>query len=326
MARPMTNSPPPKRWVALLPVVLTSTKTGSTMLMISARRCLRNTTKSARSRAPNTRRSCGAAVLVELVTDLAPGESDEHILERHLAVGYLADPGVILVLLDQVVRRLGGQERAVVDDRDAIADRLGLLHGMGRQQDAPALLSDVLDPAPELAARLRIKASGRLIEQEQRGVVDDRDVQGEALLLSARELLERLVRLALEPDRPQALGDLRVGELQAIQARVQPDDLRDLQLILEARGLKRHAHPRPRQRRLALAVDAVEHDRPRTGLDQPFDRAQRARLAGTVRSQQADDLAPADVEADRVDCRLAAVGDRQVAHLEDGGDLRNVDA
>jgi hypothetical protein len=30
------------------------------------------------------------------------------------------------------------------------------------------------------------------------GVVDDRDVEGEALLLSARELLERLVRLALE--------------------------------------------------------------------------------------------------------------------------------
>ena len=71
---------------------------------------------------------------------------------------------------------------------------------------------------------------------------------------------------------------------------------------------------------MAHAVDAVELDRPRLRLDQPFDRAQRARLARSVRPEQSEDLSPADLEADRVDCRLRPVGDRQVAHLEDPGD------
>src|SRR5690242_7533496 len=105
------------------------------MLVISARRCLRNTRKSARRSEANTSRRGGpvtapggVASVLELVTNLAPGESDEHILERHLAMGDLADAGIVPVLLDQVVRGLERQQRAVVDDRDPIAHRLGLLH------------------------------------------------------------------------------------------------------------------------------------------------------------------------------------------------------
>src|ERR1700742_1013268 len=132
----MTNSAPPKLWVALFPVVLTRTKTGSSRLMISARRCLRNTRKSARSREVNTSRSDGAGFALELVTNLAPGESDEHVLQRHLTASDLLDPRIVPVLLDQVMRRLGRQERAVIDNRDPIADRLRLLHRVRRQQDA----------------------------------------------------------------------------------------------------------------------------------------------------------------------------------------------
>jgi hypothetical protein len=124
------------------------------------------------------------------------------------------------MLLDQVTRRLGRQQRAVINDRNPIADRLGLLHRVRRQEDAAALLADVLDPAPQLAARLGIKARGRLVEQEQRGIVDDRDVQSEALLLSAGELLEGLVCLALESDRAQAVGDLLARELDAVEPSV----------------------------------------------------------------------------------------------------------
>jgi len=121
------------------------------------------------------------------------------------------------MLLDQVTRRLGRQQRAVINDRNPIADRLGLLHRVRRQEDAAALLADVLDPAPQLAARLGIKARGRLVEQQQRGIVDDRDVQSEALLLSAGELLEGLVRLTLESDHAQAVGDLLARELDAVE-------------------------------------------------------------------------------------------------------------
>ncbi len=218
------------------------------------------------------------------------------------------------------MRRLGRQQPALIDDRDSIADRLGLLHRVRCQKDASALLADVLDPAPQLTAGLRIKAGGGLVEQQQCGVVDDRDVQGETLLLPARELLERLVCLALEPDHAQAVGDLLTGQLDAVEPGVQPHNLADLQLELKAGRLKLHTHPGPGLVGMAPAVDVVEQDRPGLGLDQPFDGAQRARLACSVRSEQTEDLAPADLEADRVDCPPRAVSDREVAHLQDPGD------
>src|ERR1700760_2481798 len=150
MANPITNSAPPNLSVALFPLVLTRTKTGSSMLMMSARRCLRKTRKSARSRELNTRRSggpvtvpSGVGAVVELVTDLAPGQTDEDILERDPAAGDRPHARIVLVLLDQIVRGLDREKRAVVDDRDAVAHRLGLLHRMCRQQDASAALPDV---------------------------------------------------------------------------------------------------------------------------------------------------------------------------------------
>ena len=68
----------------------------------------------------------------------------------------------------------------------------------------PPCCSDLLDPAPELTARLGIETGCRLVEQQQCRLVDDRDVEREPLLLSAGQLLERLGRLILEPDLLQA--------------------------------------------------------------------------------------------------------------------------
>src|ERR1700735_3060533 len=97
--------------------------------MTSARRCLRKTWKSARNSEAKMSRSDGAAGLSSdgatglsrLLADLAPGQPDEDVLEGHGPVGDLTHAWIVLVLLDQVVGRLGGQQLAVVDDRDSIA-------------------------------------------------------------------------------------------------------------------------------------------------------------------------------------------------------------
>ena len=68
---------------------------------------------------------------------------------------------------------------------------------------------------------------------------------------------------------------------------------------------------------MASDVDAIQEHRPGLRLDQPLDRAQRARLAGAVRAEQPEDLATGDLKADAVDGRLGAIGDRQVTDLQD---------
>src|SRR5690242_386001 len=60
------------------------------------------------------------------VTELLPGEADEDVVERHLAVGRGDHPRVVAVLLDEVGRRLQGEDPAVVHDRHPVADRLRL--------------------------------------------------------------------------------------------------------------------------------------------------------------------------------------------------------
>src|SRR4029077_13214349 len=57
---------------------------------------------------------------------------------------------------DQLARGAQGDDLAVVDDRDAIAKALGLVHVVRRQQDGAAAATDGPDDAPELAARLRV--------------------------------------------------------------------------------------------------------------------------------------------------------------------------
>src|ERR1700733_8847882 len=189
----MTNTAPPNLLVALFEFVVMSRNSGSSRLTTSARRCLRNTKKSARNNEAKMIRSDGPADVSRLVTDLASGQSDEHILQRDLPVGDLAHPRIVLVLLDQVARGLRGQQLAMVDDGNPIAHRLGLLHRVRRQQNAPALLAQVLDPAPQLTPRLRIQTCRRLVEQEQRRLMDHGDLQRQALLLYAGKLLEGLI-------------------------------------------------------------------------------------------------------------------------------------
>src|ERR1700733_3042786 len=144
----MTNSAPPNLWVALFAFVVTSRKIGSSRLTTSARRCLRNTRKSARNKEEKTIRSDGAAGVSRVIAGFASRQSNEHILQGHISVGDLTDAWIVLVLLDQVMRCLRGQKLAVVDDGNPIAHRLGLLHRMRRQQNAPPVPVQVLDPTP----------------------------------------------------------------------------------------------------------------------------------------------------------------------------------
>ena len=78
----------------------------------------------------------------------------------------------------------------MIDNRQAIAKALGLIHVMGGQQNGSALLLKSANDVPELASALRIKTGCRLVQKKNLGVADERRSDGQALALTAGELAD----------------------------------------------------------------------------------------------------------------------------------------
>ena len=88
---------------------------------------------------------------------------------------------------DQLAGRLIGDQPAVVDDRDAVAQLLGLLQIMGGEHHRHALVVESADIVPELLAKLDIDAGGRLVEHQDRRRVDHRLGDQQPALHAARQ-------------------------------------------------------------------------------------------------------------------------------------------
>ena len=75
-----------------------------------------------------------------------------------VAVGGDRDDGVGADLLLELGRRVEGQDLAVVDDRDPLAELVGLLHVVRGQQDGLAVGVELLDELVQREAALRVEA------------------------------------------------------------------------------------------------------------------------------------------------------------------------
>ena len=88
---------------------------------------------------------------------------------------------------------------------------LGLVHVMGRNQHRHAVVGEPMDLVPEVAARLRVDAGGRLVEQQQLGLVHHRGGQREPLLPAARELPGELLAAIGQAELVERFVDPRLG-------------------------------------------------------------------------------------------------------------------
>src|ERR1700728_2098211 len=142
MASPRMNSAPPKFWVALDELVVDKMMSGSRRLRNRRILFLVSTVRSARSKAVRMVRRLGASMVVGavvLVTDLTPGQADEHVFERYRTACRGPHEGIVPMLVDEIAGSIDSQHPSPVDDGHPVADRLGLLHRVGGEQDAPAL-------------------------------------------------------------------------------------------------------------------------------------------------------------------------------------------
>ena len=159
-----------------------------------------------------------------------------------VVVGMDRDP----VLADAGLERLGRVERddlAVVHDRDPVAP-LGLVHVVGGHEDRDLLaLLELADVVPDRAARLRIEADRRLVEEQHARRVHQpaRDLQPSAHPAGERSH-DRVLAIP-EPDHLHHLLHPRLDEvgLHAVELGVQLEVLGGGQVAVERRILEHEA-------------------------------------------------------------------------------------
>ena len=107
----------------------------------------------------------------------------------------------------QLGRAARGDEPAVEDEGEAVA-LLGLVHVVRRDEDGHAALGrELVDEVPEEAPALRVDAAGRLVEEEELRLVEERRGERDALALAGREVLRELAEERLEAKARGELAD-----------------------------------------------------------------------------------------------------------------------
>ena len=211
-----------------------------------------------------------------------------------------ADPGAGHLLAEQVLHPARGEQPTVTHDGDRVAQLLHLGQDVRAQQHGHTRLPEGADDLPDPADAGWVESVGRLVEDEQVGVLEQRSGDGQPLLhpggvapvvvagtVGEPDLLERGVdRGARHADGPREQAEvLATGERREEAGFLDdgPDAVDDLW------QLGRHLEPEEPHRALGRAGQPEQH------LD-------RAGLAGTVRAQEPVHPARSDVEVETVDC------------------------
>ena len=226
-------------------------------------------------------------------------------------------------LLHQLGLLLEEDQLALGDDADAIGHLLRFIDVVGRQDDGHAAGAQAAHQGPHLAPQLDVDAGGRLVKEQDLGLVRQRLGDHHPALHAAGEGHHLVV--ALVPQRQIAQHPLDVGrvgrapEQAAAELTRRPDALERVggQLLRDQADLE------PRLAVVAQDVVAVDpHRAPRRGDDAADDADERG-LAGAVGAEQREDLALADLEVDRLQRHQPRrIGLGQLLDGDDGRYLR----
>ncbi len=226
--------------------------------------------------------------------------------------------GVAGDLLLELLGGALGDDAAVVDDADPVAQRVGLVQVVGGEQHRHALLAQPADLGPDLGPAARVEPDGGLVQEQHPGPVDHAESEVEAAPLAARVGLAGAVAELAEVEGRQALlrALLRLGLADAVHPGLQDEFLARGGLVGGAAALGDVADPAADLAGLGTQVGAGHGGGPAVGGEEGGEHAQRGGLACAVRAEEAVDLALRDVEVDaahRVDGVGAAAGPEGLA-------------
>ena len=219
--------------------------------------------------------------------------------------------------LDQIGRRSLSDDLAVVDDGEAVAEALGFVHVMRGEKHGAAAALELADDLPQLAAALGIETGGRLVEEENARIGDERRGDGQALALSAGKFSYPGVGLLGEAEFGEDLGG---GERLAVEAGEELDGFADGELFRQASLLQGDAQPLAELLGIGVPPAAEDAHFAGSGLEQAFKDFDGRGLAGAVGAEQAEALAFANLEVEATQgFDLGVVSLAQAAALDGGG-------
>src|SRR5262245_61360101 len=223
----------------------------------------------------------------------------------------------------QLVEPPAGDDRALVHDRDAVAEALRLLHVVGRVEDRRALVRELTDDLEEAVPGVGIDARGGLVEEEHPGRVDERTRQVEAAQHPAGVRAGEVPRARGEPHAlecdPGGLVEPRAGE--TVEASEEADVGEAGELRVDAHRLRRDPERAANGERLAREARTEDAGIAAARRKQRGEHRQGRRLAGAVRAEQAEEFPRSDSGIDPANRCHGAVVVRQTldADARDAG-------
>ena len=216
------------------------------------------------------------------------------------------------MLVDQPPRRVDVDDAAVLDDRNAIAQPLRLLHQVRGHEHGLAAGTDAAHQLPDGAAGLRIEAGRQLIEEHDFGIVDERQRDEQPLLLSARQRHEPGVALFGKTELLEKTLALADGLL--VERRPQVHRFPHLDAFLEMGLLELDTDAILQLIDVAKRIEAQDGNAAAVGSPNPLHAFHRRGFSGAVGPDQPEDLAVPDFERHVID------GDRLLVGFADPGD------
>ena len=280
------------------------------------------------TRTPSERAACTrTSVLVPLDLDRADAVEPLGALgeRRGISLHGQRDQRLGAVPPLQLGGRVDGERLAVVDDRDPLAQLVGLLHVVRREQRRLPGAVEVLEDPPEVDPRLGVDAGGRLVEEEHPRLVHERAGHHQPLRETAREVEDHRVGALGERELLEQLVGSRpgAGARDAEEAAVVVEVLPDGERAVERVRLRDDADLALHVGGVAADVEAGDERAPAGRDDGRREHPDRRRLARAVRAEQAEELAAPHLEVEPVDGDERPVDlaellgpDRRVPHAE----------
>jgi hypothetical protein len=244
------------------------------------------------------------------------GAGGEGLLESVAVVG-VQQQRLVLEAPDQGVGRALGQQAPVVEQADALAAG-GLVHVGRGDDDGHALVEELVQQVPELAAADGVDAVGRLVEQQHARLVQERAGEGELLVHAAGQRVGAAVAeagQARDVEKALLAGAHRGGG-QAEEVAEKPEVLVDAEVAVEAVLLGHVAEGFEGLGGAGRDELAADEGGAGVGDQEAREHADGGGLAGAVGAHEAVELARAEREGQTAHGRGVAEAAREGAGFD----------